>query len=67
MMNGLNSDILLNLKGLSNAEAQERLKKFGYNELPASQRRTIFYILKEVLTEPMFVLLLALSGIYFAI
>ncbi|MGY4884802.1 MAG: cation-translocating P-type ATPase [Nanobdellota archaeon] len=54
----------MNLKGLSEREASERLKKHGYNELPREKRKTPFRIILEVLKEPMFILLLACWGIY---
>src|ERR1051326_1629175 len=53
--------------GLSEAEAAARLKTEGANELPQSQRRTELRILRDVLREPMFALLLAAAGIYLVI
>src|ERR1051325_11021996 len=53
--------------GLSEAEATARLKTEGTNELPQSQRRTGLRILRDVLREPMFALLLAAAGIYLVI
>ena len=50
--------------GLSEAEAQARLKAEGYNELPQSNRRTAFRIVIEVLREPMLALLLGGGAIY---
>ncbi|HWT98901.1 MAG TPA: cation-translocating P-type ATPase [Terriglobales bacterium] len=50
--------------GLSSAEAAARLKRHGYNELPRPDRRTIWRILREVLTEPMLALLLTGGAIY---
>ena len=51
--------------GLSEAEAEERLRRFGYNELPSSRRRSIASIAADVLREPMFLLLVVCGGIYF--
>jgi Ca2+-transporting ATPase len=51
-------------RGLSNAEAQTRLKTDGYNELPRANRRTPFRIVLEVLREPMLALLLGGGVIY---
>ena len=48
---------LKDIKGLLSTEAAERLKRDGYNELPASRKRNIFAIALEVLKEPMFLLL----------
>ena len=50
--------------GLLEAEALERLKKEGYNELPSSKKRSISSIALDVIKEPMFLLLIAGGGIY---
>lgn len=50
--------------GLSEADAQKRLGKEGYNELPSSKNRSIFDIAFDVVREPMFVLLIAGGLIY---
>ncbi|MGA2172221.1 MAG: cation-translocating P-type ATPase [Sedimentisphaerales bacterium] len=55
---------LQNLKGLSEIEALGRLKTDGFNELPSSQKRSIFKIIIEVFREPMFLLLVACGVIY---
>jgi Ca2+-transporting ATPase len=55
------------IRGLSDAEAQSRLKTEGYNELPQPERRTSLRIALEVLREPMMALLLGGGVIYFAI
>lgn len=52
------------LKGLTDAEVQERLKRDGYNELPSSKKRSVFKIVLEIFTEPMFLLLVACGTIY---
>lgn len=52
------------LTGLSDAEATERLKQEGYNELPTSKRRNFLAIAIEVLSEPIFLLLVACGIIY---
>ena len=52
------------LRGLSEADAQTRLKTDGYNELPRANRRTPFRIVLEVLREPMLALLLGGGVIY---
>jgi Ca2+-transporting ATPase len=49
---------------LSEVEAEKRLKKEGYNELPSTKRRSIFAIVFEVLREPMFLLLIGCGTIY---
>lgn len=52
------------IKGLSNEEASQRLKKLGYNELPASQSKNMLYIALEVVKEPMFILLISCGSLY---
>jgi len=53
--------------GLSEAEAQARLKAEGYNELPRPDRRTPFRIVLEVMREPMLALLIAGGLVYLAL
>jgi P-type Ca2+ transporter type 2C len=53
--------------GLSEAEAQARLKAEGSNELPQPDRRTPFRIAIEVLREPMLLLLLVGGVVYLAL
>jgi Ca2+-transporting ATPase len=53
--------------GLSEAEAQARLKSDGYNELPRTTRRTPFRIVVEVMREPMLALLAAGGAVYLAL
>jgi len=55
------------IRGLSDTEAQSRLKTEGYNELPRPEKRTSLRIALEVLREPMMALLLGGGIIYFAI
>lgn len=50
--------------GLTAEEAAQRLRRDGYNELPAKKRRTVFHIVLEVLREPMFMLLIGAGAIY---
>ncbi len=52
------------LEGLTEKEAQERLKNLGPNELPTAKKRSVFYIAFEVVKEPMFLLLVACGTIY---
>ncbi|MFH1012153.1 MAG: HAD-IC family P-type ATPase, partial [Candidatus Peregrinibacteria bacterium] len=52
------------LKGLSEIVATERLKMEGYNELPASKKRSVFKIVWDVVREPMFILLILSGSIY---
>ena len=50
--------------GLTSAEAAEKLKSEGFNELPSTKQRSIFAIALEVVREPMFLLLIACGCIY---
>jgi Ca2+-transporting ATPase len=55
------------IPGLTEAEARTRLKTEGFNELPASERRTPLRIVLEVMREPMLGLLLGGALIYLAL
>ncbi len=50
--------------GLSTAAVAERVQAEGFNELPSSQKRSIIGITKEVVQEPMFLLLMACGTLY---
>ena len=50
--------------GLTESEAQQRLAVEGFNDLPATNRRTFLHIVVGVLREPMFALLLGAGVIY---
>src|SRR3569832_1969403 len=52
------------LRGLSAEEAAERLRRYGYNELPTAKPRTTLTLLLGILREPMFLLLIAAGTIY---
>jgi Ca2+-transporting ATPase len=52
------------ISGLSDADAEERLRKDGHNELPSVKKRSVFAIAFEVVREPMFLLLVACGLIY---
>jgi len=53
--------------GLSETEAASRLAASGYNELASAKPRNFFYIVLDVVREPMFLLLLACGSIYLAL
>jgi Ca2+-transporting ATPase len=53
------------VQGLSQAEADARLRTEGYNELPGASHRSIVAIALGVVREPMFLLLVAAGAIYF--
>ena len=55
---------IITFHGLSEAEAQGRLKAEGFNELPQPDRRTPLRIMFEVLREPMLALLLGGGVVY---
>ena len=54
-------------EGLSTAQAQQRLRADGHNELPASRRRSLLHMGLDVLREPMFLLLMGAGSIYWAL
>ncbi|MGZ5235425.1 MAG: cation-translocating P-type ATPase [Caldimonas sp.] len=54
-------------EGLSSAEAHDRLVRDGPNELPKSRRRGALRLLADVVSEPMFLLLVACGTIYMAL
>ncbi|MFH0817320.1 MAG: cation-translocating P-type ATPase [Candidatus Micrarchaeota archaeon] len=58
---------LTKIKGLSEAEAAEILKRDGPNELPTSKPRGLLHIALEIIKEPMFLLLIAGGLIYLAL
>jgi Ca2+-transporting ATPase len=53
------------VQGLTQAEADARLRAEGFNELPGGRHRSIVAIALEVMREPMFLLLVAAGSIYF--
>src|ERR1700674_2208067 len=50
--------------GLSIEEAAARLASDGHNELPTAKPRSLFSIVRNVVLEPMFLLLIACGAIY---
>ncbi len=54
-----------NIKGLSEKEAAESLRRHGYNEIPSQKKRNSFLIFFNVVKEPMLLLLIASGTIYF--
>jgi Ca2+-transporting ATPase len=51
--------------GLSGAEAARRLREAGFNELPSSKPKSLLRIAGDMLREPMLLLLVSCSVIYF--
>jgi len=60
---GLPDDIA----GISEAEAARRLRAEGFNEIPDEGDKGIFHSLLDIVSEPMFLLLIACGVIYFLI
>jgi Ca2+-transporting ATPase len=52
------------LPGLTEADALERLARFGPNELPRSAGRGVWRIVMETMREPMFLLLIGAAVLY---
>jgi len=50
--------------GLSTIDAQKKLEQHGYNELPSSRPKNFIAITKEVVREPMFLLLIGCGSLY---
>ncbi len=55
------------VQGLSDEEASLRLKKYGLNELPEEKPRSFWAIAREVLLDPIFILMTASGLIYFVL
>jgi Ca2+-transporting ATPase len=53
--------------GLAEDEARARLRRDGANELPQAHRRGGWRLLRDITTEPMFLLLVACGAIYMAL
>ncbi len=51
--------------GITGKKAAEQLKLHGYNELPSAKPKNVWQIAKEVVKEPMFILLLCCGSVYF--
>ncbi|PSN18033.1 hypothetical protein C7271_14670, partial [filamentous cyanobacterium CCP5] len=50
--------------GVSSSEVAERLRREGYNELPATDRRTFLALVLEIAREPIFLLLVGCGAVY---
>ncbi|MCX7846779.1 MAG: cation-translocating P-type ATPase [bacterium] len=59
-------DLLTSIQGLSTAEVAERAAAEGPNELPSARPSGLRDVMREVLSEPMFLLLLGCGGLYFS-
>ena len=57
-------DLASSVSGLSSAEAQARLARFGPNVVAVARRRSPWMIVLETVREPMVVLLAAAAGLY---
>ena len=54
-------------EGLTAAEAAERLRRFGPNEIAARDRRNFLRVLMEALREPLLLLLIGTTAFYLVI
>ncbi len=54
-------------QGLSTAEVIEKRKKFGYNQIPDREKKSILKIIIGLMMEPMIFVLLAVVAVYFLI
>lgn len=54
-------------QGLNAAQAARRLRRDGPNALPGSSPKSLFSMVRSVLAEPMFLMLLAAGGIYWVL
>lgn len=63
-ISGLIKNADLRYAGLSSTVASERLEREGKNLLPGSIPASAFKLVFEVITEPMFLMLLAAGGLY---
>lgn len=52
------------MTGLSSTEAAEKLKLYGFNELPSAKSKNVWKIIIEVIKEPMFLLLITCGLLY---
>ncbi len=52
------------INGLSSSDVSEKLKAEGYNELPTAEKRGIWHMAFEIVTEPIFLLLVASGVLY---
>jgi magnesium-transporting ATPase (P-type) len=57
----------LNKNGLSDEEVRDSIEKFGNNSLVFKQDRILFDVLKGIVLEPMFIILLITCIIYFSV
>jgi len=57
------SDNLFSI-GLTDEKVAEKIKLYGYNEIAREKKRNIFAIIKDILKEPMFLMLIACAVIY---
>jgi len=52
-------------QGLTTQEVEAKLRQEGYNELPGSKARNLGKLIWDVISEPMFILLVSCAVIYF--
>ena len=66
-MSPLKASATTNLRGLGHREASRRLAENGPNILPGTAPKSIWAIVRDVLFEPMFLMLLVAGGLYLAL
>ncbi|WP_455017279.1 cation-transporting P-type ATPase, partial [Oribacterium sinus] len=54
-------------KGISDGEREERLEKYGYNDLSAMQKHGVFYFLFHSFTDAFIIVLLVLAIVTFVV
>ena len=61
----MNTDFdVTRISGLTEAEALQRLRKEGFNEISSTQQRRLLHIVLEVAREPMFLMLVGCGMLY---
>lgn len=60
----MQNDDITSKQGLTTKQAQELLKKFGYNQISAGEYNLFVFVVKKIFTNPMVVMLLILSALY---
>jgi Ca2+-transporting ATPase len=60
-------DLATSFRGLESKEVERRVKIYGYNELQKEKPKNIFKIIFEVVTQPMFLMLLICDILYFVL
>jgi Ca2+-transporting ATPase len=54
-----------NIQGLSNLQIQALSKQYGKNVFRTESSRNVFHIIRDIIIEPMFILLAIACSLYF--